>query len=74
MLIKVKEYLKNHGDTSLSELRQQFDIEPDALRDMLDKLIEKGLVRKKHESLKQCNKCTQCPKLSNNEIYEWVGK
>lgn len=75
MLIELKEYLKEHGDASLAELCKcpEFDVsDPDAMRKMLDKLIKKGVVRKKQDALRYCTKCPQCPKLSNSEIYEWV--
>ncbi len=73
MLIKLKEYLKEKGDASLTDLCEKFDIQADAMRDMLDKLIAKGVIRKKQEALRPCTKCPQCPKFSNSEIYEWVG-
>jgi DNA-binding MarR family transcriptional regulator len=69
ILQQLQTYLRSHPPTSLLELEQQFKVDADALRGMLDQLIRKGRIRKLEG--KQCGGCHSCAPESL-ELYEWV--
>ncbi len=73
MLADIKQCLRAQHMVSLFDLTKRFNVQPDALRDMLDILIRKGQVRKCTKT-PQCG--TQCQKCSVlfTELYEWVQK
>lgn len=74
LLEDIKKYIEQKGDASLAELCQKFDIDPEVMRDMLEKLIQKELIRKKQSVEVHCSSCPSCPAQCGNisEIYEWV--
>lgn len=69
MLIAVKNHMAKRGVTSLQELALHFQVEPDAMRSMLEHWIRKGRVRRQaachHTACCGCN-----PAMT--ECYWWV--
>lgn len=73
MLLEVKKYLQEKGDATLDELCTEFHVEdPEVMRQMLERLVDKGEVRVKQIAVRHCTKCTHCHELKNNDIYEWI--
>ncbi len=71
MLLEIKRYMQERGHVSLRDLALHFDADPDAIRGMLDKWIEKGRVRKC--SSLACSGCaSNCSTAQQEEAYEWV--
>lgn len=69
MLIAVKNYMTRQGVTSLQQLALHFQVEPDAMRGMLEHWIRKGRVRRQaacHRSA--CSGCDPAV----TECYWWV--
>ncbi len=70
MLLEIKKYVKEKGDASLDELCSKFHVEDyETMRQMLQKLIDKGEVRMQKIG---CTKCVQCHEAGQIEIYEWI--
>ena len=72
ILTDLKIYLIENQRAALIDMAHHFDIEPDALKGMLEHWIRKGKVRLLEGS--RCNKgcCSQNdPTLL--QIYEWMG-
>ncbi|MCS6812853.1 MAG: FeoC-like transcriptional regulator [Cyanobacteria bacterium] len=69
ILQQIQTYLSNHPQASLEELSRQFQTDTDAMREMLNRLIRKGRVRKLVS--KPCAQCHSCAPESL-EFYEWV--
>lgn len=70
VLSEVQRYVRDRKKVSMSELQLHFHIAPDALRDMLERLIRKGRVRR--EEGKLCGGCRSCQPEAI-EFYEWTG-
>ena len=73
ILSNIKEYFSEHPAASLSDLSIRFNVEPEAMRGMLDHWIRKGKLRKVDHSY-SCSKCCSDCKSDHIEIYEWTGK
>lgn len=73
ILSELRDYLKGRQHVSLRDLSRHFNIDPDALRGMLQIWIAKGRVRKVASgSRRACaTSCCQCDP-SVIEFYEWV--
>jgi putative ferrous iron transport protein C len=72
ILADLREYLRDKGRASLSDLVLHFGVDPHALRGMLGKWIHKGRVRLSTPGGTACGTtCCQCDPLLT-EIYEWV--
>lgn len=70
LLRDLQNHLKDRRRASLAELEQQFKIDADALRGMLEQLIRKGRVCKVNG--KTCGGCHSCAP-ETIEIYEWIA-
>jgi hypothetical protein len=71
ILSDLKRYLSHHRVATLSNIAIHFDIEPDAIRGMLEHWIRKGKVLK-HSRNESCKKaCCKCDS-ATVEIYEWI--
>ena len=75
ILSDLRNYIKLHHQVSLMDASHRFDIEPEALKGMLQRLVSKGCIEKIDINLSAgcgstCRKCDQ----SSTEIYRWVGK
>jgi predicted ArsR family transcriptional regulator len=66
----LKSYLTAHKQVAITDLANRFDVEPDALRGMLQLWVDKGRVRRL-EVGGACGSCARCGD-GNPEIYEWV--
>jgi len=80
ILSDLRSYIKKNGQASLGEMVMIFNVEPDALRGMMDHLMDKGYVRRGSP----CGRDDGCSSCSSNsggacstgffvdEIYEWT--
>lgn len=73
LLSDIKSYLQQVGRDSLENLSKRFLVKPDLLRDMLSVLVRKGMVRTCLKTPRCQIRCLQC-RLTEIEIYEWVGR
>jgi len=72
ILSEIKKYLTKRKRATLGDLALHFDIDPDAMRDMLNHWIRKGSVVKS-DLRATCNTtCSRCCNTSAMEIYEWI--
>ena len=71
ILAELRDYLKEHRRANLMDMAHRFDIDPDALRGMLQKWILKGQVVRLLP-LGSCHSgCGKCDR-ALAEVYEWV--
>ncbi len=71
ILSDIKQYLKQRGSASLSDISLRFDADPDAMRGMLDQWIRKGKVTKQAAKATCGSGCNRCG-LEGADIYCWV--
>ena len=72
ILSELRDYVQTQGRVSLKDLSVRFNVDPSALRGMLDKWISKGRVKKAMAGGSACGTgCCQCDPLIT-EVYEWV--
>ena len=71
ILSDIRDYLRQRGQASLSDIALHFDSEPDAIRGMLDTWVRKGRVVKL-DGGSACGGCNQCDAAAN-EVYQWVS-
>jgi putative ferrous iron transport protein C len=71
LLQDLQTYLKQRHRASLQEMSQQFHMDANALRGMLQQLVRKGRVQKTEGS--KCAHCCECEPESI-EFYEWLAK
>ena len=69
ILSELQQYISQRQRVSLADLKLHFQMESDPLRDMLNRLIRKGRVRR--EDGKKCGGCHSCG-AETIEFYEWV--
>lgn len=70
MLRDLKWYLQQRGRAPLQDVANHFDVEPGAMKGMLEQWVRKGRVRKLSGGA-ACGGCSKCgPELI--EIYEWI--
>jgi hypothetical protein len=73
ILGELKSYLTARKRVPIADLANRFEVEPDALRGMLQLWVDKGRVRRL-ASGGACGSCSRCGDGdSDPEIYEWVG-
>ncbi|PZU96119.1 MAG: sugar metabolism transcriptional regulator [Pseudanabaena sp.] len=70
ILKQLQDYFRSRSPTSLEEIANHFQCEPEALRGMLAPLIRKGRIQKLDG--KKCSGCHSC-KPESLELYEWVN-
>ena len=70
ILTEIKKYLIQNRVASLTDLSVRFNVDPDAMRGMLDQWIKKGRLRQFPKGSKCPNCCGECDS-KNMEIYEW---
>ena len=70
ILTDIQVYLQKCGKISLAELALHFQMDANAMRPLLKRLIRKGRIR-----LMEGEKCAKCFHCSSEmiEFYEWVG-
>ena len=71
ILADIRDYLRERGQVSLSDLALHFDSDPLAVRGMLDVWVRKGRVSKLQGGA-DCGGCNQCDSAAN-EIYQWTA-
>ncbi len=73
ILSELRDYLQSHKRASIVDMAYHFDIDPEALRGMLEKWVTKGRVEKLPMGT-TCgsSSCCQCDP-ATTEIYEWKG-
>jgi len=72
MLVDVRNYLTDRGRASLRDLAWHFQVEPDAMRGMLEHWIRKGKVTREPTCRPCGSGCCACdPELT--EFYLWNG-
>lgn len=72
ILSELKHYLADRRRAPLSDLVTRFEIEPEALRGMLQHFMRKGRVRRLDEG--GCGTCGGgCCAAPVPEVYEWLG-
>jgi putative ferrous iron transport protein C len=71
ILSHVRDYLQTHRRAALYDLSVRFDTDPEALRGMLAKWVDKGKVAKLPLGT-LCGGCCHCDP-NTVEIYEWRG-
>ena len=70
ILSQVRDYLKQRGQCTLSDIALHFDTDADAVRGMLDVWIRKGKV-KKTSATESCGTSCQSCDPSATEVYSW---
>ncbi len=70
ILSEVRDYLKQRGQCSLSDIALHFDTNADAVRGMLDVWIRKGKVKKSSATASCGSKCQSCDP-ATTEVYIW---
>ncbi len=69
ILSDLKNYVKEHQQVSLRDAALHFDVEPDAMKGMLEFWISKGKI-KKYSSESICGGCS-CSQKEEQELYLW---
>jgi len=70
ILSQVRDYLKQRGQCTLSDIALHFDTDADAVRGMLDVWIRKGKVEKQSATGSCGTSCNSCDP-SATEVYVW---
>jgi hypothetical protein len=70
ILSQVRDYLRQRGQCTLSDIALHFDTDPDAVRGMLDVWVRKGKVEKQTATSSCGSSCNSCDPLTT-EIYVW---
>lgn len=71
ILTETKNFFSHQRMASLSDLVNYFNVEPDALRGILDHWIRKKKLRKLSQG-KSCKGCCEACSSNHTEIYEWI--
>ena len=71
ILPEIRRYLSQRGQASLADIALHFDIEPDALRGMLEVWMRKGKIQKQLATASCGSSCNKCQS-DATEIYAWV--
>lgn len=72
ILSELRDYLKSNRRAALIDMSHRFDVDPEALRGMLDKWIAKGRVTKLPQGTLCGGGCCKCDS-ATIELYEWTG-
>lgn len=71
VLTELRNYLQVNRRVLLADLSNHFDVDPDALRGMLQKWLNKGKVRKLSGDRECSSGCCKCDP-ATLEVYEWI--
>lgn len=69
ILSDLKDYVKSRRQVSLKDAALHFDVEPEAIRGMLDFWVSKGKIRK-YSNQTGCGGCS-CGYQHDRELYVW---
>lgn len=72
ILTEIRDYLKQHGQVSVMDIAYRFEVEPEVIRSMVAKWINKGMVEEFDVLTQKCKGCTKCDD-KKNEIYRWTA-
>ena len=72
ILSNIRDYLKQRGQCTLSDIALHFDANVDAVRGMLDVWIRKGKVEKRSATDSCGTSCQSCDP-AVTEVYFWVA-
>lgn len=70
ILSQVRDYLKQRGQCTLSDIALHFDADADAVRGMLDIWVKKGKVEKSSATASCGTSCQSCDPAAT-EVYSW---
>ena len=70
ILSNIRDYLKQRGQCTLSDIALHFDTDADAVRGMLDVWIRKGKVKKSSATDSCGTSCQSCDPAAT-EVYSW---
>jgi putative ferrous iron transport protein C len=70
ILSQVRDYLKQRGQCTLSDIALHFDTDANAVRGMLDVWIKKGKVEKRSATASCGTSCQSCDPAAT-EVYFW---
>lgn len=70
ILANIRDYLKQRGQCTLSDIALHFDTDADAVRGMLDVWIRKGKVEKSSATDSCGTSCQSCDPAAT-EVYSW---
>lgn len=70
ILSLVRDYLKQRGQCTLSDIALHFDTDADAVRGMLDVWIKKGKVERRSATASCGTSCQSCDPAAT-EVYVW---
>lgn len=70
ILADIRDYLKQRGQCSLSDIALHFDADPEAVRGMLEVWIRKGKVERRAATASCGTSCQSCDPAST-EVYVW---
>lgn len=70
ILSQVRDYLKERGQCTLSDVALHFDTDADAVRGMLDIWIRKGKIEKSSATDSCGTSCQSCDPAAT-EVYSW---
>ena len=73
ILTKITNYLRLNRRAALRDMATAFEVSPQALRAMLDRLEAKGSVRKLASGTACSGSCSKC-KPDDIELYEWCNR
>ena len=71
ILSDIKRYLQGRKQATLGDLALHFDVDPDAMRDMLARWMEKGKVTRAVQAVGCKKGCPSCGCQAAIEIYIW---
>ncbi len=70
ILAEIRDYLKQRGQCTLSDIALHFDSDADAVRGMLEIWIKKGKVEKRSATASCGTSCQSCDP-ATTEVYIW---
>jgi DeoR/GlpR family transcriptional regulator of sugar metabolism len=70
ILSEIRDYLKQRGQCTLSDIALHFDTDADAVRGMLDIWVKKGKVEKSSATASCGTSCQSCDP-ATTEVYTW---
>ncbi|MCB1757609.1 MAG: FeoC-like transcriptional regulator [Gammaproteobacteria bacterium] len=71
ILSDIRDYVKKHGQVSLADLVNHFDSEPSAMDAMLQRWIDRKLIKKTRLTASCGDSCQQCD-VRDSVLYTWV--
>jgi predicted transcriptional regulator len=73
ILADIRNYLKQRGQCTLSDIALHFDVDADAVRGMLDVWVRKGKVEKRSATDSCGTSCQSCDP-ATTEVYLWCDQ